>query len=220
MNLDAAAKLGRIYRAKIRWERAQFQSDNNSNSQIQSQPHPSRWDRPLPPSPYTYAEPMAVELPAEDVPPQPYDYNRPQSQLLSPSTYQHHPRRPSDAEKIMITSSDEYSAIDPRHSGELASGYRRSNEQFTTGSHDTSPRRSGDEPRRSNDGGALGNEPPPRPPKTPIQMNMGLDVKPGIRTGMQGTLSRPPAGIALPYPDTDGPPPVVNMARKPEYGVR
>ncbi|KAF2495319.1 FabD/lysophospholipase-like protein [Lophium mytilinum] len=217
-NLDAAAKLGRIHRAKIRWERAQ------NGESYQPQQQGGQWDRPLPPAPsaFTYSEPMAVELPAnEDVVPQSYDYQRPQSQLLSPSNYQHHPRRPSESEKIMITSADEFPTSDPRHSGELTIGYRRSNEQFTSephgssaGSYRESPRRSGEEGRVSSE--TMPNTPPPRPPKTPIQH----DIKPGIKPGMQGTLSRPPAGIALPYPDTDGPPPVVNMARKPEYGVR
>jgi len=182
-----------------------------------------RWDRPLPQAPsYSYtADPIAVELPAnEDVIPQSYDYQRPQSQLLSPSNYQNSLRRPSNFEKIMITSADEFPTSDPRHSGELVSGYRRSNEQFTSEPHTSngsathSPRRSAEEQRVSSE--IVSNTPPPRPPKTPIPQ----DVKPGIKTGMQGTLSRPPAGIALPYPDTDGPPPVVNMARKPEYGVR
>lgn len=45
-------------------------------------------------------------------------------------------------------------------------------------------------------------EPPPRPPKTPIQ-------EPGSMMGR----SRP----VLPYPMDDGPPPVVNMAKKPDY---
>jgi len=46
-------------------------------------------------------------------------------------------------------------------------------------------------------------EPPPLPPKTPI---------PGETT----SRPRPP----LPYPDDDGPPPPVNMARKPDYKAR
>jgi hypothetical protein len=45
-------------------------------------------------------------------------------------------------------------------------------------------------------------EPPPLPPKTPI-------LEPSAVAGR----GRPP----LPYPLDDGPPPAVNMARKPDY---
>lgn len=209
MNLDAAAKMARIHSAKLRWERA-----TNGEPQ-RPQQEQSRWDRPLPNIPYLPpADPIAVELPAEDVTPQSYQRN--QSQLLRPSGFQQ--RRSSEQEKIVILS-DEYpqpvsSDVAPRHSGELTSPNRRSNEQFTSKPHSSnasvshSPRRSVEETRVNDEQ----RTPPPRPPKTPMQR----DVKPA----MQGTMSRPPAGITLPYPDNYGPPPVVNMARKPEYGVR
>ena len=208
MNLDAAAKMARIHLAKLRWERAM----NGKPQRLQQEQ--SRWDRPLPtiPSPPP-ADPIAVELPAEDVVPQSYQMN--QSKLLKPSGFQQ--RRSSEQEKIII-SSDEYpqpvsSDVAPRHSGELASPYRRSNEQFTSEPHSSNASVS-HSPRRSEETRVNGEQhtPPPRPPKTPIQQ--------GAKLAMQGAMSRPPAGIALPYPDNDGPPPVVNMARKPEYGVR
>jgi hypothetical protein len=60
------------------------------------------------------------------------------------------------------------------------------------------------------------NSPPPLPPKTPLYAS----ARPAVPGGMQAVLTRPPAGVSLPYPDNDGPPPVVNTARKPEYGVR
>ncbi|EOD49542.1 Patatin/Phospholipase A2-related protein [Neofusicoccum parvum] len=64
MNMDASAKLARIHRAKQRWERAQ-------NSGVAEYTADSKWDRPLPPAPgdgYTPpSNPIAVELPAEDV---------------------------------------------------------------------------------------------------------------------------------------------------------
>lgn len=51
-------------------------------------------------------------------------------------------------------------------------------------------------------------EPPPLPPKTPLPEK-------------QAPGGRRPSGILPPYPlDDDGPPPVVNMARKPEYRSR
>lgn len=50
-------------------------------------------------------------------------------------------------------------------------------------------------------------EPPPLPPKTPIPDGF-----------VGGGRQRPP--VPLPYPLEDGPPPAVNMARKPEYKGR
>ena len=60
------------------------------------------------------------------------------------------------------------------------------------------------------------------PPRVPIS-GKPLPIHPGPGNhqgygGMQATLTRPPAGVVLPYPSDDGPPPVVNKARKPEYG--
>ena len=54
-------------------------------------------------------------------------------------------------------------------------------------------------------------EPPPRPPKTPI--NDGPPPSHQYHT----MPIRPNGNSRLPYPDTDGPPPIVNKARKPEY---
>ncbi|KAI1105369.1 FabD/lysophospholipase-like protein [Jackrogersella minutella] len=52
-------------------------------------------------------------------------------------------------------------------------------------------------------------EPPPLPPKTPLPEKQFAGGR------------RPPPGALPPYPmDEDGPPPVVNMARKPEYRKR
>ncbi|KAI4860033.1 FabD/lysophospholipase-like protein [Hypoxylon rubiginosum] len=52
-------------------------------------------------------------------------------------------------------------------------------------------------------------EPPPLPPKTPLPEKQSAGGR------------RPPGGSIPPYPmDEDGPPPVVNMARKPEYRGR
>jgi hypothetical protein len=50
---------------------------------------------------------------------------------------------------------------------------------------------------------------PPIPPKTPIN-------DPGYPLPM----TRPNVNPRLPYPDTDGPPPIVNKLRKPEFSAR
>lgn len=212
-NLDAAAKLARIYRAKQRWERA----EKGQAPYVNAPPTVNPWDRPLPSVPD--ASPIAVELPAETVDPNLYAHNQHHPAMLSPSSY--HNRRPSDYDKFAVVSSDEFpqpvsSDLPPRHSGELVSPNRRSNEQFTTGpggvsSIHSSPRLSFEEQLRQ--------DPPPRPPKTPLQ----TDAKPASALGPPSSpppnsrLPRPPQGVQLPYPDTDGPPPIVNKARKPEF---
>ncbi|KAI8966518.1 FabD/lysophospholipase-like protein [Daldinia sp. FL1419] len=53
-------------------------------------------------------------------------------------------------------------------------------------------------------------EPPPLPPKTPLPEKQ-------ISGGRRSTR---PGSPLPPYPDEDGPPPVVNMAKKPDYRVR
>jgi hypothetical protein len=207
-NLDAASKLARIHRAKQRWERAE---KGHGTTPLVNPWEPP--ERPLPnvPEPTNFA----VELPAEDVVSQPYRQQDPD--LLSA-----HYGRASDYDKYVVVS-DEYpqpvtSDIPPRHSGEYNSK-RRSGDQFTHGavnsisSVNSSPQIGDGEWRRQS--------PPPLPPKTPLQ-----GEKPGHHHSLSGSHNlphvntspaRPPPGGPLPYPDTDGPPPVVNKARKPEY---
>ncbi|KAF2834835.1 FabD/lysophospholipase-like protein [Patellaria atrata CBS 101060] len=199
MSMSSSAKIGRIARQKIRYERQLY------NQQQQGSPYAN--NKPLP-GIYSPA-PNVAELPAEDVipatPASPATL-RPVSQLLSPGYARHHSLETSN-DKYAIVSSDEYPQVvdaenSPRYSADGAPP-RRSAELY------------GSNPHSSN--GSLvpsPNEPPPpppRPPKTPIQ---GQPKPPSTHA----TLSRPPAGVVLPYPDSDGPPPVVNMARKPELG--
>ena len=54
---------------------------------------------------------------------------------------------------------------------------------------------------------------PPLPPKTPIQTH-------DARKGQYPNSRMSGGAVVLPYPDEDGPPPVVNMARKPEHVPR
>lgn len=60
--------------------------------------------------------------------------------------------------------------------------------------------------------------PPPVPPKTPIQSSGENEWRQPQRA--QSNAASSTAGRPLPYPDIDGPPPPVNMAKKPQYGVR
>jgi hypothetical protein len=213
MTLDSAAKIARIHFAKVRWERAaKGESPFSPGAQAPNKPLPTVPD----------PAPMAVELPAEDLAPEYYTNIHPAFRPL-----QDNQRRPSDNDKFLVVSSDEYpqsastdgfSDLPPRHSGELVSPGRRSDEQFQAGRPVSwmSSATSWDD-RLSNA--------PPRPPKTPMQD--GHHTPPGMNGMMNGGLrpsppagsqfSRPPPGAPLPYPDTDGPPPIVNKATKPDY---
>lgn len=178
-------------------------------------------NKPLP----TIPDPIgfAVELPAEEITPE-YISTMQQSDLR-PAPLQPHRSQHADNDKYLVVSSDEFpqpvgttTDMPPRHSGELVSPGRSSGEQFSTerpvSSYTGSPR--------------LSFEPPPRPPKTPLQDGLNpppLSGHPAFRTSPPhrttpppGTaFARPPPGAPLPYPDDDGPPPVVNKASKPEY---
>ncbi|KAJ4411975.1 hypothetical protein N0V91_001114 [Didymella pomorum] len=220
MSLDAAAKIARIHRAKLRWERAA----KGDTSLPAASPPPNK---PLP----TIPDPIgfAVELPAEELTPE-YIATMQQSDLR-PAPLQPHRPQHSENDKYLVVSSDEFpqpvqsiSDMPPRHSGELVSPGRTSEDQFST-----------DRPVSWANSPRISFEPPPRPPKTPLNdgkvppplsghpafriSNSPISpVHPAHRTSPPpGTFSRPPPGAPLPYPDDDGPPPVVNKASKPDY---
>ena len=209
MTLDSAAKIARIHFAKVRWERAaKGESPFSPGAQAPNKPLPTVPD----------PAPMAVELPAEELAPEYYTNIHP---AFRPAA---EPRRPSDNDKFLVVSSDEYpqsastdgfSDLPPRHSGELVSPDRRSDEQFQAGRPVSwmSSATSWDD-RLSNA--------PPRPPKTPLQDGYGPPPplsSGGLRTSPPAgsSFARPPPGAPLPYPDIDGPPPIVNKATKPDY---
>jgi len=220
MNVDAAAKMSRIHRAKIRWER-----------QANGEP---AFDQPPPTIPQrneyqTPTNPMAVELPAEDVYIPPMPQGRPNSEFLSPTGgfgYNDFHRRSSSDEKIAIISHDEYAEsanTDPgpgRRSRDIPTPpYRRSGELTNPDGQplNGSPRRSGETPRPSGD--APRRTPPPLPPKTPLPYpEDGRPQAPAIQS--HPAFRNQAMGVPLPYPDTDAPPPAVNKATKPEFGVR
>jgi hypothetical protein len=195
---DAAAKLARIYRAKIRWERAE-KGEGRA-------PRPLSWEHAV--SDVPDVAPNVVELPAEEVNPNLVAHYQNHPAMLSP--YQ--ARRPQENDKFVVVSSDEYpqpvsSDNPPRQSNELVSPVRWSGEHSA---HDT-PKVSFEEPPHQN--------PPPRPPKTPMQGTDNMYPRPLSVHGHSpsSTLPRPPHGMPLPYPDEDGPPPIVNKATKPDF---
>lgn len=125
----------------------------------------------------------------------------------SPQQHYRHPSHPPyPTEPLRTSSQDKYVVVPedappPRVSAELP--YRSSHEKYTYQSPN----------QLTNAYGNMPMEPPPRPPKTPI--NEG-QPPPEYRQAP----SRPNGNFRLPYPDNDGPPPIVNKLRKPQYTPR
>ncbi|KAI9751499.1 MAG: hypothetical protein M4579_006035 [Chaenotheca gracillima] len=215
INMDAAAKLGRIQRS--------------INRQTRYANHPT-YDAPSYNEYAPPANPLAVELPGPDIPsgiPRP----RPGPQYPEKHTYNRIPPNPQDT--FAVISSDEFpqpvdsenpppplqpqsqshsqSHSQPRRSAELAPPHSAGAGSIENGGvSPASPRRSGE--------GRL--SPPPLPPKTPLpyaEDGNGRDSRRYLPPRDQ-EFSR--SGQKLPYPEADGPPPVINMARKPEYSAR
>jgi hypothetical protein len=207
---EAAAKIGKIYRAKIRHGSHVIggELDGGSWEQLSGEPDASNI--------------LAVELPGSEVP------QIPTFQQQGPQyTQQYQMRLNSPEDKFTVVSSDEFpQPVDaaPNRRSNDPSPNRQESSQITrppypendSNDYPTPPRRSGENsPRRSNDGLDQSRPvPPPLPPKTPLPY---LGEQEARRTRPnQG----PPPMTRLPYPENDGPPPVVNLARKPEYGGR
>lgn len=222
INLGASAKLAKIHFAKIRHDRAEAHSRRNQNQpqqQTQQQQQQNPWERPLPAVPPP-SNPMAVELPGDmyqtQTYPQQNQYNR---------QYEH---RPSIADqKYTVISSDASPPRTPPQTAQLQMGSQPTSPSYLqqqhgghsptlrpSMDHNDDPRTSSGSfehasPRPSGDSWGLreGGYAPPLPPKTPLQEGNG-----GPRTFVNmGSLGR-----GLPYPDEDGPPPVVNVASKPQ----
>ncbi|KAL3418023.1 patatin-like phospholipase [Phlyctema vagabunda] len=211
MNHVAAAKLAKIHRAKQRFDRGETTAAG----------------APPPITTYKYlqdvpeAHPNAVELPAE-VP------------ELSPRPLGTPPPRPSyeSGHHDNLEVPGQHGTPSPRSSSELAQspqapsrisvhGPDPNDDRFIVTAPTPSQYRTAggadkiaiisqdDHPGNQLAGGRamIGGrvEPPPLPPKTPIQIGAAGRGKPAVIT---------------PYPLDDGPPPIVNMARKPDYRGR
>lgn len=207
MNYEAAVKLGKIERMKRR---------------LAGRDHMDHLDNYETPAP-DYSEPsnpMAVELPGDEVPPQPDRLSK-QWQQRGPQ-YPHddqHPyyTRAAHDDKFAIISSDEYPQVveqqhQPRRSGESLPYRPAERESFVQGDDSylqNSPRRSGEGINRTS--------PPPLPPKTPLS---SLQTPPSFPPQNHPQMPRPlrhNGHAKLPYPETDGPPPMIDISRKPEY---
>jgi hypothetical protein len=203
MNHDAAAKLAKIYRAKLRFEGVGVGPGRLKD--LQEVPE---------------ANPMAVELPA-DIPLQPSPRSPParpsyesghetlevprQRKTPSPRTSAEHHRTtiktksPKNSSPKIEPDSDKFIINNPTPSQYRTAGGA---DKIAIMSLDEFPK-----PKEQSKPLPQGRvEPPPLPPKTPIH-------EPGVGGGGKGRTQAP-------YPMDDGPPPVVNMARKPDYKGR
>jgi hypothetical protein len=195
-SLEAASKLGKIYRAKMRLE------GKDSRTDLANIPE---------------ANPLAVELPAEvpaqsvRVAPRP-SYESGHENLTvqplrsSPRTSEERRRKSPSAPATATGSTTSISSTnnDDRFvvNAPTPSQYRTAGGQdkIAIMSLDEYPR-----PKEPKIPPPQRQSPPPLPPKTPIN---------------DGPVTPQRSRILPPYPLDDGPPPAVNMARKPEYNGR
>ncbi len=207
MNIGAAAKLAKIHKAKLR-----FEADRNDAV-------PTYKNHSLSDVPEAY--PGAVELPA-DIPAQPRysppprpSYESGHHDTLEVPSNKRTPSPRSSSENQPLSQSQnrpapKNSVPDP-NDDRLIVHAPTPGEYRTAGGADKIAIVGKDDLPRPSQRLSGRVEPPPLPPKTPIQDNASL-VAPRVGMGRP----RP----QLPYPDDDGPPPVVNMARKPDYKGR
>ena len=196
---DAGAKMARIERSKRRHTNfatttaySEIDSSGNPNSSYVA-PH----------------DPLAVELPADEGRSYPPNNYHTHVQFANHPAHSYaHLAAPDD--KFAVLPDDSHSQISdmtshPRVSGEVS----RSGDSPRISSSSMVP-----SPRRSHEAQVRG-EAPPIPPKTPIPYPNHGDRPPAWSA--PAVSPRSPVGHRLPYPDSDGPPPLVNLARKPEY---
>ncbi|KAF2671026.1 FabD/lysophospholipase-like protein [Microthyrium microscopicum] len=219
MNISSATKLARIWKHNIRYNRALRQGQSPDPRLPRNSWEYQDYQESNEPEPPLVAG--AVELPAEDVGSQgsrpSFDEDRTPTQTYATPQIPNQARPPhrqgSEDDKfiVMAPTPTEYEAHHPYPTinvtpppSRLSYAAPPSTIDFATRPHPPAG-------------------PPPIPPKTPLNGHVSLagsTPSPGNRPpGVSGTMNRPPAG-ALPYPDTDGPPPVPNLARKPEFGKR
>lgn len=216
MNMDAAAKLAKIEFAKRRAHRQESEGSIQSGDESYMGQQPA-YNVPPP------SNPLAVELPAEDVPAGSYYGHGSTSRPFRPT--------PSVANmKYSVVSSDEYpqpveSPLALQQSSQSQrlpfrpsiDSSRRSDGSINRAPSLTSPASM----QQHQTSPTTRVTPPPVPPKTPLPYSdPAVPQSPRTFTNMGSLGKSPPHAGSLPYPDTDGPPPVVNLARKPEYGVR
>ncbi|KFY97746.1 hypothetical protein V500_01930 [Pseudogymnoascus sp. VKM F-4518 (FW-2643)] len=204
MSLNAATRLARIYLTRLRGR------DPAAPPPLVPPPRdPRRMTlQNVPETPYPS---FAAELPAEVPPGAPAvrpssrrSYDLGAESLGVPSPVRGSPRTSDDGRPVSALSTAPTSST-TGGSDRLTSHAPTPAQYWTAGGRDKIAIVASDE--------VAGNgrmEPPPLPPKTPIM---------GVREHRRGASSVVSA-MGPPYPLDDGPPPVVNMARKPEWSGR
>ncbi|KAI7489780.1 FabD/lysophospholipase-like protein [Hortaea werneckii] len=231
INQSAAVKLAKIQFAKVRHDRAESRRANGQPEGMPRNSWDNPWDRPLPAAPPPTSNPMAVELPADDM------YY--QTQPFRPSAQREHERSQSASdEKIAVIPEDAYpppTGSGPQspnqrpaqpgygyHPQQASASPQLQQQHYSPVSpsfphHQPSVSSTGLSPRASVDA-------PPLPPKTPLPYPDGQQNGYGApRRGNDGPrtfMNMGELGRGLPYPDVDGPPPVVNTASKPSLPSR
>jgi hypothetical protein len=233
MNYNAASKLARIHFAKLRQDRAAVRRDLDGPGSLTSNRHSwqNPWDlrpsgnAPAVPPP---SNPMAVELPASE----PY-----YSSAGAAGPGQQYEHRSSIADqKYTVVSSDEYP--EPVQNGNNQTSPNQNQNQYTPPRHPSVPQSPYSSPSYGQDlsarpsGDSYGGrssgeewrttEPPPLPPKTPLQYprdqrQTQQDQRPTqpYAGGPTTFMGMGDLGRTLPYPDQEGPPPTVNLRSKP-----
>ena len=216
INLGASSKLGRIHLAKQRHDRAEIRKNLDGPGSLTASRHSwqNPWDaRPQPQSPPPPpSNPMAVELPGSD------PYFSP-SQAGAQQQQQHRPSvtdqkftvlpddssypQPSDPEARQQNSQQPYSPypapLHPHHKHQSSISSNTNSSPYVS---PTYPPAEYQQPRWSYE------EAPPLPPKTPLPYPEQGNNGPSTFMNMGRNLD-------LPYPDVEGPPPVVNQGTKP-----
>ena len=211
MARDAAAKMAKIELTKRRLE-AHSQGRQHSRVEVS---RPDAGYGELASAPVKPPHAFAVELPGNDMPAERLPvrnhsppYSRGPSSSGSGPPY---PHTNAGSSSMGSSSQDKFvvappEASSPRTSAELS--YQPGDDYaYTSQSHVSSMT----SPSRDDNYIPTPTSAPPRPPKTPIN---------DYTRPVSYPVARPQANTRLPYPDTDGPPPMVNKMRKPEFSAR
>lgn len=224
-NQGAATKMAKIHFAKLRHERAELKREATGYEGRNSWENP--WDRPLPPAPS--GNPLAVELPGDE----PYY----QTQGFRPGSYEH---RPSIADQKYVVvadgNEDQYSSatssapqtpnqrpaqpVQPYGSYQPNSPVSPQQQHLNsiagslTANGHASPRHSAENVYHAPQQHPI--SPPPLPPKTPLPYPAEQHRRHASGQQQPTTfMNMGELGRTLPYPDVQGPPPMVNTASKP-----
>lgn len=210
MNIEAAVKLAKIHRSKLRHDRDTNRldtgfdyKDNRDSLQEVPEPYPNAVELPAD---------MPTMLPPHSPPPRAsYESGHHDTLEVPGSGGSQHTSSPRSSTEFQPHLSPLSNTVNQDTGDRFVVHAPTPGEHMSHSGADKIAIMSEDEAPRplSLPSRLVGRiEPPPLPPKTPIN-----DPSTGLPLGM----SRP---MSLPYPDDDRPPPVVNMAGKPSYRRR